>query len=135
MWKGDYYKSPGISRGTRAEDIKKAFRRLALRYHHDHNPSKIEEAEKRYKEINEAHVVLGDENKRRDYDHLLNWQSYPQETVIYDINPKDQTDLDLIKEMLQRFINSGSGFVSSECRMSWGCKRQYLWRRCRRWCQ
>ena len=50
----DYYQILGISRYATSGDIKKAFRRLALRYHPDRNPGNSKEAEEKFKEINEA---------------------------------------------------------------------------------
>lgn len=64
----DYYKTLGISRDTTAEEIKKAFRRLARKYHPD--VSKETDAEQKMKEINEAYTVLSDPEKRAAYDQL-----------------------------------------------------------------
>ena len=65
----DYYKILGVDRKASADEIKKAYRKLALQYHPDRNPDdKI--AEERFKEFNEAYQVLGDENKRARYDQL-----------------------------------------------------------------
>ena len=63
----DYYKILGISKDSSTEDIKGAYRKLALRYHPDTNHGR-HDAEERFKEINEAFTILGDEAKRRDYD-------------------------------------------------------------------
>jgi len=133
MLQGDYYKTLGVGRDANDEDIKKAFRKLALRYHPDRNPNNVEEAEKKFKEINEAYEVLGDGNKRREYNRLLDWSGYPRKTIINDSNSEGIADLDLIKEMLQRLSKSGAGFDYSKYRVSWGCKRQCSWRHCRRW--
>ena len=64
--KRDYYQVLGIQRNASAEDIKKAFRKLALEYHPDRN--KREGAEERFKEINEAYQVISDAKKREEYD-------------------------------------------------------------------
>lgn len=70
----DYYKILGVSRGASADDIKKAFRKLARKYHPDVNPGD-KKAEERFKEINEAYEVLSDAQKRQKYDTLgPNWQ-------------------------------------------------------------
>jgi molecular chaperone DnaJ len=66
----DYYQILGVGGDASPEDIKKAFRQLALRYHPDRNPGNTREAEERFKEINEAYEVLGNEQKRRQYDYL-----------------------------------------------------------------
>lgn len=64
--KRDYYEVLGVSKNATKEDIKNAYRRLALQYHPDRNKSK--DAEEKFKEINEAYAVLSDEEKRRQYD-------------------------------------------------------------------
>ena len=70
----DYYSVLGVSRNASAEDIKKAFRKLARQYHPDVNKSPGAEA--RFKEINEANEVLSDPAKRKRYDELgHNWKS------------------------------------------------------------
>ncbi len=63
----DYYKVLGIKRDAGAEAIKKAYRKLARKYHPDVNPGDAE-AEKKFKQINEAHEVLSDPEKRKKYD-------------------------------------------------------------------
>lgn len=74
----DYYRVLGVTKTTSSGDIKKAYRKLARRYHPDVNPSD-QAAEKHFKEVNEAHEVLGDPEKRRRYDALgANWQHYDQ---------------------------------------------------------
>ena len=70
----DYYKILGVARGASADDIKKAFRKLARKYHPDVNPGD-KKAEEKFKEINEAYEVLSDAEKRNRYDTLgPNWQ-------------------------------------------------------------
>ncbi|HEY3115715.1 MAG TPA: molecular chaperone DnaJ [Chloroflexota bacterium] len=66
--KRDYYEVLGIARTASADDIRKAFRKLALDYHPDRN--KTDEAHDRFKEINEAYEVLRDPEKRRAYDRF-----------------------------------------------------------------
>lgn len=67
--KQDYYEVLGVPRGATAEEIKKAYRKLAMQYHPDRNPGD-KKAEARFKEINEAYDVLKDEQKRAAYDRF-----------------------------------------------------------------
>ncbi|XP_070566636.1 dnaJ homolog subfamily B member 6-like isoform X5 [Ptychodera flava] len=64
----DYYKVLGISRTATEEEIKKAYRKLALKWHPDKNQDKKDEAEKKFKEISEAYQVLSDKKKKEIYD-------------------------------------------------------------------
>ena len=70
MAKRDYYEILGVSRNASAEEIKKAYRRLALKYHPDRNPTNRKEAEEKFKEISEAYEVLSDSQKRAKYDQF-----------------------------------------------------------------
>jgi molecular chaperone DnaJ len=69
----DYYLVLGINKDASQEEIKRAFRRLALRYHPDRNPQDQKQVEERFKEINEAYQVLSDKDKRQRYDWLTTW--------------------------------------------------------------
>ena len=74
----DYYQILGISKDATAEDIKKAYRKLARKYHPDLNPGD-KKAENRFKEINEAQEVLSDPEKRKKYDQYGQyWQQVGQ---------------------------------------------------------
>ena len=65
--KRDYYEVLGVARGVAPEDLKRAYRQLALQYHPDRNPDDPQAAE-RFKECSEAYAVLSDPDKRRSYD-------------------------------------------------------------------
>ncbi len=65
--RSDYYKALGVDKKASAEQIKKAYRKLAREYHPDRNPGD-EKAEERFKEISQAYDVLGDPEKRKQYD-------------------------------------------------------------------
>jgi len=67
MNKRDYYEILGVSKNTSAEDIKKAYRKLAMQYHPDRNPGN-KEAEAKFKEATEAYEVLKDDDKKAAYD-------------------------------------------------------------------
>ena len=64
----DYYQVLGLERTASDNEIKKAYRRLAMKYHPDRNPGNEKEATEKFKEINEAYGVLGDPEKRKQYD-------------------------------------------------------------------
>ncbi|GAB2944494.1 J domain-containing protein [Hymenobacter coalescens] len=74
----DYYKILGVEKTATKDQIKKAYRKLARQYHPDVNPNDAE-AERKFKEVNEANEVLSDDEKRQKYDQLgADWQRYQQ---------------------------------------------------------
>jgi len=78
----DYYEVLGVQKGATKEQIKDAYRKLALQFHPDRN--KAPEAEARFKEISEAYAVLSDDEKRRQYDNFGRegvYQRYSQEDI------------------------------------------------------
>ena len=68
----DYYSTLGVKRGATAEEIRKAFRKLARKYHPDVNPND-KRAEEKFKEISQANDVLSDEKKRKIYDQVADF--------------------------------------------------------------
>lgn len=86
----DYYKILGVDKKASAEAIKKAYRKLAVKYHPDKNPGN-KEAEEKFKKISEAYAVLSDSEKRNQYDNFGSdtfSQRYSQEDIFrnFDIN-------------------------------------------------
>lgn len=79
----DYYKTLGLEKGVSGEEIKKAYRKLALQYHPDRNKGD-KKSEERFKEISEAYAVLSDDQKRKQYDAFGDQrfhQQYSQEDI------------------------------------------------------
>lgn len=100
----DYYKTLGVEKKAEPEDIKKAYRKLALKYHPDRNPNN-REAEEKFKKISEAYAVLSDPEKRKQYDNFGSdqfSQKFSQEDIFrdFDINQ-------ILREM--GFGTSGGG--------------------------
>ena len=92
MEKRDYYEILGVGRDATKEDIKRAYRKLAKKWHPDMNPDKREEAEERFKEISEAYAVLSDDEKRNLYDrygHAGIDGRYSQEDIFRGVNFDD----------------------------------------------
>ena len=69
MAKRDYYEVLAVERAASKDDIKKAYRKLAIQYHPDRNPGDVE-AEERFKEATEAYEILADDSKRNAYDQF-----------------------------------------------------------------
>lgn len=98
----DYYKILGIDKSVGSDDIKKAYRKLAVKYHPDKNPGN-KEAEEKFKKMSEAYAVLSDPEKRKQYDNYGAdgfSQHYSQEDIFrgFDIN-----------EILRGFGAAGAG--------------------------
>jgi curved DNA-binding protein len=70
MPKKDYYSVLGVSKSASDDDIKKAYRKLAMQFHPDKNPGKEKWANEKFKEINEAYGVIGNQDKRKQYDQF-----------------------------------------------------------------
>ncbi len=84
----DYYKILGIEKNADQEEIKKAYRKLALKYHPDRNPNN-REAEEKFKKISEAYAVLSDGEKRKQYDTFGSdqfSQRYSQEDIFRNVD-------------------------------------------------
>ncbi len=88
--KRDYYEILGVEKTASKEDIKKAYKKLALQYHPDRNKEK--DAEEKFKEISEAYAVLSDDEKRKAYDnygHAGFDQRYTEEDIFRNVNFDD----------------------------------------------
>jgi len=119
MTKQDYYEILGVDRNASKAEIKKAYRKLALKYHPDKNPDK--EAESKFKDISEAYAVLYDDEKRKLYDqygHAGIDQRYSAEDIFRgadfgDIFRGMGFDSDFgfgINDIFERFFGGRSGF-------------------------
>jgi curved DNA-binding protein len=109
----DYYQVLGVERAASEADIKKAYRKLARQYHPDINPGN-QEAETKFKEINEAYEVLSDQEKREKYDRFgRDWQRY-QNGAGYDTGDWNGTSgsgnfADLFETLFGGRTTTGSG--------------------------
>ncbi len=128
----DYYGVLGLDGRASREEIKRAFRRLALRYHPDRNPGNQKQAEEQFKEINEAYEVLIDESRRREYDYLTG--NAAQRVWHYETGEALQSDVtrsEVFEALLRELATLGIYVDAAGGRQSKGCPRRYG-RRCRR---
>jgi molecular chaperone DnaJ len=101
----DYYDILGVKKDATQEEIKRAYRNLALKFHPDLNKSK--EAEEKFKEMNEAYAVLSDSSKRIQYDTMGSAQfnqRFTEEDIFRGVNPED-----ILKDLFG-MSGFGSGF-------------------------
>ncbi len=122
----DYYATLGLSPGVSSEEIKKAYRRLAMQYHPDRNGGSLE-SEERLKKINEAYQVLGDEEKRRYYD--LQYQQPFRDNIFKGDAPYEREVDDLIS-VLSRFFQESFDRRGTGCCRGRGCGCGRWKRRC-----
>ena len=112
----DYYQILGLSENCSKEDIKGAFRKLAFKYHPDTNPGDERQAEQKFKEINEAYGVLGDEGRRQQYDFARKGQlAYGAGTQGFGYSQQDIfantfSNKAMFEEMSRMFTRSGLRF-------------------------
>jgi curved DNA-binding protein len=125
----DYYKILGVPKSASQADIKKAYRKLAREHHPDRNAGD-KAAEGRFKDVNEAHAVLGDADKRKKYDTLgPNWEAFSQAgagsaggnpfggfgggNVRYEFRTADAGDLGGFSDFFRTFFSGGGGPATS----------------------
>jgi len=116
MAQKDYYKSLGVSKNASAAEIKKAYRKLAMKYHPDH-ASGNKANEDKFKEISEAYAVLSDEGKRKQYD------TYGSESFQQNFSQEDIFRGSNIEDILKEFGFGGASFFSGGRKMGGGGKR------------
>lgn len=111
----DYYAVLGVGKTASAEEIKKAFRKLAVKYHPDRNPNN-KSAEERFKEISEAYEVLSDSEKRQKYDQFGQyWQQAERSNW-----PGGNGGLTLVPTVLTLASTAPLMILSMNCSVAWG---------------
>lgn len=96
----NYYKTLGVDILSSKDDIKRAYRELAKKYHPDKNPDNPE-AEAMFKEIQEAYSILSDDDERAHYDIQLKYVMDPPKTHIYDCPPMQQDTIIIKKKTIK----------------------------------
>ena len=142
----DYYQILGVPDNASQEDIKKAFRKLAFQHHPDTNPGNEKQAEEKFKRINEAYGVLGDKNKRQQYDFARKGQfagygtgyqgfEYSQQDIFRDTFSNQamfddlnrmfaQAGLRFDQDFLNRVFFGGRGFIFQTFTTSGGASQR-----------
>lgn len=118
----DYYKILGVGKEATKEEIKKAYKQLAKKYHPDMN--KAADAEQKFKEINEAAAVLGDDQKRQQYDQFGTADFGGQGFNYSDFMRGADFSFDF-GDIFERFFGGGGGFGGSRQRRSKGSDLLY----------
>jgi curved DNA-binding protein len=122
----DFYEVLGVNRNASQDEIKKAFRKQAKKYHPDANPDNPG-AEQRFKELNEAYDVLGDPGKREQYDRFgSGWQGFQNSGFSGD--PRQQAygnmNVDNLEDLIGSFFGGGFGNVRTEPGAGFGGRRR-----------
>lgn len=111
--KDDYYDILGVARTASADEIKKAYRKLAKQHHPDRNPGD-KAAEVKFKEVQEAYGILHDPQKRKDYDQfgrvgVGHWQEAPQGQKVYTWGDGSHINMDDLEGLFSAFAGGGGG--------------------------
>ena len=111
MGKDDYYTILGVATSASQDEIKRAYRKLAKQYHPDRNPGD-KAAEAKFKEVQEAYEVVGDPQKRREYDRfgragVGRWQEQPHGQRVYTWGGGSQVNLDDLEDLFAAFGGGG----------------------------
>jgi molecular chaperone DnaJ len=110
----DFYKTLGVERSASADEIKRAYRRLTKKYHPDRNPDDPS-AEQKFKEVQEAYSVLGDAQKRSDFDRfgdaaVGHWDTDPGGHRVYTWGSGAQIPFDDLEDLFSAFGGGASVF-------------------------
>ena len=123
----DYYKILNIDKTANKEQIKTAYKKLALQYHPDKNPTNKEEAENKFKEISEAYEILGDSQKKINYDNgnniIINQNNpfdifnniFKQSNNVFDININNFSNIhNLSNQTYSSSINTTTQIIGNK---------------------
>ncbi len=116
----DYYQMLGVARGASADELKKAYRKLAIQYHPDKNPGD-KAAEEKFKEVSLAYEVLSDPEKRRQYDQL----GHENYTSRGSAGGGGQADYRHAQDIFSQFFGGGQGFSFEDLFGGGGGRRSY----------
>ena len=108
----DYYQLLGVGREAPADEIKKAYRKLALKYHPDKAKGDKKVAEEKFKQISEAYAVLSNPDKRKEYDQFGSQvfrQKFTQEDIFKGADFNDMFDLGLSEGLFSRLFGGLGG--------------------------
>ncbi len=108
----DYYQLLGVGRDATADEIKKAYRKLALKYHPDKAKGDKKVAEEKFKQISEAYAVLSNPDKRKEYDQFGSQvfrQKFSQEDIFKGADFNDMFDFGLSEGIFSRLFGGLGG--------------------------
>ncbi len=112
MAEKDYYQILGVGREATAEEIKKAYRKLAMKYHPDKAKGDKKQAEEKFKQISEAYAVLSNPEKRKEYDEFGSQafrQRFSQEDIFKGFDFSDMFDVGLSEGIFSRLFGGREG--------------------------